>query len=104
MNKTITLTVPINFDFNSLNLKRDSITEEIIYNTVPIEKILELSGIDPSIEFTKNQASEILSNLYLFHLSQNKQPIQVMEKMISETEIAHEYGEIRIIQSSGLKH
>jgi len=104
MSKQLILNVPVNFDFKSLNLTRDPITNEVIFNIAPIVEILELSGIDPNMEFTDDQASEILTNLYHFHLSQGEKPVHAMDQMLSDVELEKHFNEIDIIQPTGVKH
>ena len=85
--ENFTLTVPLDFDFNSLNLRYDPATNFYAVNIVPLIEILELSGIDPDKEFTENQINKIITNLYQFHLSQKKDPIQLIEDGLSEVAV-----------------
>lgn len=77
--ENFTLTLPLDFDFNNLNLKYDPITNGLSVNIVFLAEILELSSIAPDREFTENQFNKILASLYQFHLSQNKTPIPLIE-------------------------
>lgn len=104
MSKHLILNVRKDFDFNSLKLTRDTVTNEFVFSTAPIIEIFELSGIDPKMKFTDAQISIILTKLYQFHLSQGKKPIQAMEKMISDIELEKHFNEFDIIQSPTLKH
>ena len=87
MEENFTLTVPLDFDFNSLNLRYDPTTNFYAVNIEPIIEILKLSGIDPDMEITENQLGEIISYLYQFHLSQNKAPFQLIEDGLSEVTV-----------------
>lgn len=94
----LTLQIPTDLDFAALDLRRDPITHELLVAWAPIERICEVSDVDPQIflEGHEDNVSRLIVAWYEVHRQHGGAPDAVAEQMIAETVADELYGEINV--------
>lgn len=93
MSREILITIPDDFDFATLKLRRDSVSGEIEIEWKPLEEILRLSGQDPGIVFNNDDAlANLLVKLYQAHRESGGRPDWVQESILAEAATEREHG------------
>jgi hypothetical protein len=98
----LTLQVPTDLDFAALDLRRDPVTREVLVAWEPIERICEVSGVDPQIflEGHEDNVSRLIVAWYDSHRKLGGAPDAVAEQLLAEVVADELYGEINV-QSGG---
>ena len=99
----LTLQVPDDLDFTALDLRRDPVTQEVLVAWAPIERICELSGVDPRIflESHEDNVSRLVVAWYDMHRHHGGAPDAVAEQLLAEAVADELFGEINVQPGGG---
>lgn len=93
MPREILITIPDDFDFATLQLRRDIVSGVIEFEWKPLEQILRLSGHDPAIVWKNDGAmANLVLKLYQAHREGGGRPDWVQESILAEAAAEREHG------------
>lgn len=95
MEQSITLSIPSDFDFKSLNLRCDRETLDVQFDLEPLEQL----GIENAEEVSENEPliMGIIQSLYEMHLQFGGSPDPIAEALFTSAIAANEYDSWKLV-------